>query len=162
MTDFAESYLGQLRALVGPRILLVPGARIVVENDLGRILLQKRRDLDIWGLPGGNAEVGEDLVSVAKREVYEETGIVVSEVKPFGFGGNPLLETIEFPNGDRCQFFVMNFFATHFEGTPKVSDDESLAIEWFAINSLPTLLPNMQASIFAYRRFKQTGTFQMI
>lgn len=72
MTDFADSYLGRLRSLVGPRLLLVPGARVVIVNEAGEILLQKRSDLGVWGLPGGNAEAGEDLKSVAIREVHEE------------------------------------------------------------------------------------------
>jgi len=40
LTDFADSYLGRLRSLVGPRLLLVPGARVVIENEAGEILLQ--------------------------------------------------------------------------------------------------------------------------
>ena len=56
--SFADSYLGRLRQLVGNRLVLVPGARIIIERDDGRILLHKRTDFDIWGLPGGNAEEG--------------------------------------------------------------------------------------------------------
>ena len=59
MTDFADSYVGQLRRVVGDRLLLVPGARIVIENAAGEILLQRRADFDLWGLPGGNAEEDE-------------------------------------------------------------------------------------------------------
>jgi ADP-ribose pyrophosphatase YjhB (NUDIX family) len=162
MSGFADSYLGQLRSLVGPRLLLVPGARIVIENAAGEILLQHRSDLDLWGLPGGNAEPGEDLTSVVTREVLEETGLSVRDAKPFGFGGNPALETIEFPNGDKCQFFVLNFFAREFHGELAVGDDESFALAWFAPGSMPRLLPNMKASIAAYRTFKETGEFQLI
>jgi 8-oxo-dGTP pyrophosphatase MutT (NUDIX family) len=162
VADFADSYLGRLRSLVGPRLLLVPGARIVIENQAGEILLQKRSDLGIWGLPGGNAEAGEDLISVVTREVLEETGLSVIDVKPYGFGGNPNLETIQFPNGDKCQFFVLNFFTRSFQGYLVISDDESLDLKWFSPKSLPDLLPNMRSSIISYELFKQTGEFQMI
>ena len=67
MPDFASSYVGQLRKLVGTRLLLVPGARIVVERPSGEILLQKRTDFDLWGLPGGNAEEGEGLETAIIR-----------------------------------------------------------------------------------------------
>jgi 8-oxo-dGTP pyrophosphatase MutT (NUDIX family) len=162
MGDFSDSYLGKLRQLVGPQLLLVPGARIVIENVLGEILLQQRSDFEIWGLPGGNAEPGESLLSVIEREVLEETGLIVEDVKPFGFGCNPDLETIEFPNGDNCQFFVLNFYTKTFSGDLKIMDDESLALEWFAINRLPKMLPNMEASIIAYQEFCRSGQFQMI
>ncbi len=81
-------------------MLLAPGARIVIQDDRQRILLQKRHDFNVWGLPGGNAEEGEDLTSVIFREVKEETGLRLIEAQPFGFGSTPELETFTFPNGD--------------------------------------------------------------
>ena len=103
MADFASSYVGRLRKLVGNRLLLVPGARIVVEGPSGQILLQKRSDFDVWGLPGGNAEEGESLDTAIVRETAEETGLEILDFKPFGFGCDPTIETFTFANGDRCQ-----------------------------------------------------------
>ena len=159
---FADSYLGQLRALVGNRLVLMPGARIVIERDDGLILLQKRTDFGLWGLPGGNAEEGEGLETLIIREVAEETGLVVKEVEPFGFGCNPQYETFQFQNGDRAQYFSLMFYTRSFEGEVSVTDDESSAVGWFAPHSLPEVLPNMARSIEAYVRFKATGKFQMV
>lgn len=86
MTEYSESYIGRLRSIVGPQLLLVPGARIVIENETGKVLLQKRSDFQMWGLPGGNAEEGEGLEVVIAREVAEETGLQVRNLRPFGFG----------------------------------------------------------------------------
>ncbi|TPM11200.1 NUDIX domain-containing protein [Mesorhizobium sp. B2-3-11] len=160
--SFADSYLGQLRALIGDRLVLMPGARIVIERADGSILLQKRTDFGLWGLPGGNAEEGEGLEAVLVREVLEETGLVVRDIEPFGFGCNPRYETVQFPNGDRAQFFALIFYTRAFEGEAAVADDESSAVEWFALDSLPEMLPNMARSVEAYLRFKTTGEFQMI
>ena len=160
--SFDESHLGQIRKLVGSQKLLVPGARIVIENADGQVLLQKRIDFGVWGLPGGNAEPGEDLISIIKREALEETGLTVENPIPFGFGSDPEIETVTFPNGDICQFFVMNFFTREFSGTLAIADDESLALDWFAPNKLPETLPNMAASIRAYQTYCSTGEFQMI
>ncbi|RUU00845.1 NUDIX domain-containing protein [Mesorhizobium sp. USDA-HM6] len=159
---FADSYLGQLRGLIGNRLVLMPGARIVIERADGRILMQKRTDFGLWGLPGGNAEEGEGLEAVVTREVAEETGLIVSDIEPFGFGCDPLFETFQFPNGDRAQFFALMFFARSFEGEPAVTDDESSAVGWFSVDRLPKMLPNMARSIEAYLRFRATGKFQMI
>jgi ADP-ribose pyrophosphatase YjhB (NUDIX family) len=160
--SFADSHLGKIRRLVGPQLLLVPGARVVIERFDGKVLLQMRSDLGVWGLPGGNAEPGEDLKSVVEREVFEETGLTIADAIPFGFGGNPEIETIRFPNGDKCQFFVLNFVSKSFSGDLVMRDGESLALEWFDTGNLPKMLPNMEASIRAYENYRATSEFQMI
>lgn len=160
--SFSESYLGRLRAKVGSSILLVPGARVIVKRDDGYILMQHRSDFDVWGLPGGNAEEGEDLKSIAIRETMEETGIRIWNLLPFGFGSNPEFETITFPNGDICQFFVMIFYTVHYDGVPTAADDESKAVDWVNPDALPAMLPNMHRSVEAFRQFEKTGVFQMI
>ena len=142
--------------------MLVPGARIVIENPSGQILLHKRSDLGVWGLPGGNAEEGEGLEAVVIREVEEETGLSVFQVRPFGFGCDPAVETVTFPNGDRCQFFVLNFYTRDFKGAPRVADDESTKLGWFSPADLPEMLSNMQQSVDAYVLFLSSGEFQMI
>jgi len=159
---FSESYLGKLRAKVGSGTILVPGARVVVTREDGHVLMQHRSDFDVWGIPGGNAEEGEDLESIAIRETLEETGIRIWNLLPFGFGSDPAFETVTFPNGDVCQFFAMMFYTSHYEGTPIVADDESKAVEWIDPSNLPVMLPNMRRSIEAFQEFERTRVFQMI
>ena len=159
---FANSYLGKLRSLVGNRCLLVPGARVIIANEDGSILLQHRSDFSVWGLPGGNAEEGEDLTEVAIRETFEETGLRIKNPTPFGFGSNPQFETVRFPNGHVCQFFVMMFYATDYDGHIVADGSETLDLQWFRTNELPAMLANMRRSVEAYTAFSRTGAFQMI
>jgi ADP-ribose pyrophosphatase YjhB (NUDIX family) len=161
-TSFADSYLGQLRAVVGDRMLLVPGARIVIEDNAGHILLQHRSDFEVWGLPGGNAEIGEPLEAMIVREVLEETGLTIANPAPFGFANDPRYETFTFPNGHQCQFFGMLFATRTYSGELHVADDESLALNWFKRDALPEMLPNMLRTIEAHDRYRTTGTFQLI
>jgi ADP-ribose pyrophosphatase YjhB (NUDIX family) len=56
------------------------GVGAVVVDDLGRVLLIKRGTEPMkghWSLPGGLLELGETLLDGVKREVYEETGLIV-------------------------------------------------------------------------------------
>ena len=45
----------------------------------GRILLEKRRDCDIWGLVGGGVKKQETELQAITREIYEELGLRVSQ-----------------------------------------------------------------------------------
>ena len=161
MSNFADSYAGQLRALVGHRILLMPGARIVIERDDGKILLQLRSDFGVWGLPGGMPEPGDSITETIIREVLEETGLTINSCQPFGFGSDPGRETFTYPNDDKAQHFVLNFYATAFSGTPVVDNNETLQLGWFFPDELPDMLPNMRRSVEAFLEFKHTGAFQV-
>ena len=51
------------------------GAAIIIRNENEQILLQERTDRNMWGLPGGCQDLGEDLRVTAIREAFEEIGI---------------------------------------------------------------------------------------
>ena len=58
----------------------LPGAVTIVHRD-GQVLVGKRGNDSFepgkWCLPGGFIEFGEDFLSAARREVFEETGLVL-------------------------------------------------------------------------------------
>ena len=47
----------------------------------GKLLLEKRRDSDIWGLVGGGVKKYESALQAIVREVYEELGLRVPKEK---------------------------------------------------------------------------------
>jgi 8-oxo-dGTP pyrophosphatase MutT (NUDIX family) len=71
------SYVQELRALIGHRLLILAGATVIVRDAAGRVLMQRRSDNGQWGLPGGALEPGESLEETGRREVWEETGVRV-------------------------------------------------------------------------------------
>lgn len=52
------------------------GANAIITCN-GKLLLEKRRDSDIWGLVGGGVKKYETEVQAIAREVYEELGLRV-------------------------------------------------------------------------------------
>ena len=50
------------------------GANAIITCN-GKLLLEKRRDSDVWGLVGGGVKKYETEVQAMAREVYEELGI---------------------------------------------------------------------------------------
>jgi 8-oxo-dGTP pyrophosphatase MutT (NUDIX family) len=57
----------------------------------GKLLLEKRRDSDIWGLVGGGVKDHETAIQAMAREVYEELGIRVPQerFRKLGVYGEP-------------------------------------------------------------------------
>src|SRR5690554_1455066 len=74
-------YIMDLRNMVGSRPLIMAGSCVIVLNEQGHILLQKRTDSLDWGTIGGALELGESLEEAAARELYEEAGLRANQFK---------------------------------------------------------------------------------
>ena len=118
------------------------GSAVVVENENGEILLQQRADNGKWGLPGGCQDLGETLRATAVRELYEETGIKVSEDELI------LIDTLSgeerkriYPTGDIVYNNSSIYVVRKNSKDIKIKDNyESLKLEFFNINNIPELL----------------------
>ena len=66
------------------------GANAIITCN-GKILLEKRRDCDIWGLVGGGVKKQETPLQAITREIYEELGLRISSDKltKFSVYGEP-------------------------------------------------------------------------
>ena len=92
-------YIKEMRELVGTRPLLLPGSIVIVRNKSGKIILTRRADTREWSLPGGHMEPGESLEDTARREIREEIGLEVEDVRLFAVHSGPHLY-YKYPNGD--------------------------------------------------------------
>lgn len=73
------------------RVLLVDAARRVL---LLQAVDPARPDDPYWMTPGGGLDPGEDAATAAARELYEETGLLLT---PESLGARVRQEVIEFP-----------------------------------------------------------------
>ena len=60
---------------------LLKFAVIIAKSD-GKWVFCKHRERDTYEVPGGHREDGEEILETAKRELKEETGAVVFDIKP--------------------------------------------------------------------------------
>ena len=98
MEGILLEYFKFLRQYVGTQPLILPGSVVIIENERGEVLLQKRPE-GRWGLPGGLMNLGESFEQVAEREVYEEIGLRVLKLKLLHvFSGDAYYTKA--PNGD--------------------------------------------------------------
>ena len=55
---------------------------VIIAKSGGKWVLCKHRERNTFEVPGGHREPGEDIFTTAKRELYEETGATVFDIKP--------------------------------------------------------------------------------
>src|ERR671936_1179062 len=108
---------------------LVVAVTAVVVSDQGELLLQKRTDNDLWGLPGGAMNIGESIGQAVVREVKEETSLDVEPTGVVGIYSDPG-HIIAYANGEVRQEFSVCFTARVVGGEVSVADEESTEVRF--------------------------------
>lgn len=138
-----NDYIKTMRKMIGHETLLTVGCGAIIVDKFGRILLQRRTDLDIWGIPGGILELGETFEDTVKREVLEETKLSINSVKLFGiYSGEKGFA--QYGNGDKVFSVQIIFYADEYDGTLQVNH-ESRELSFFRKVELPGNLNPHQA-----------------
>ena len=104
---------------------------LVVNADGSRVLLHHHRKLDCWLQFGGHCDGDEDILSVARREALEESGIqglIVASERPYD------LDVHEIPahGSDPAHFhYDIRFMFIAPDSAAPVVSEESRDIRWF-------------------------------
>ena len=104
----------------------------------GRVLVARRARgpaLGVWTMPGGVVEAGETLIEALKREIEEETAMIVEPVVLAG-----LREVVVRDDDSRVlRHFVIMCFATRWvSGEPQLNDELAEA-RWLKLEELAGL-----------------------
>ena len=139
-----------------PANSVVPSTTAVVTDEHDRIVLIRRRDNDLWALPGGGMELGESIVDTAVREVKEETGLNVEVTGLIGVYTNPH-HVMAYTDGEVRQQFSL-CFTTRLVGGDLLIDSESTDIAWTDPQDIPalTMHPSMRLRIQHYLEHRTT------
>ena len=111
---------------------------IIFSNELEKIkiLLIKRKYPpfeNCWAFPGGFVEANETLDNAARRELKEETGLVINEMKQlYTFG-----DLDRDPRGRTVSVVYYGFTDKSCMNT--VASDDAKEAKWFNIEKLPSL-----------------------
>ena len=131
-------YYKYLRTYVGHKPIILPGSVVIILNNRNEVLLQKRHD-GYWGLPGGLMDLGESFEEVAKREVFEETGLIVENLQLLNvFSGSKYY--LKVSNGDELYSVTAVFYTREVSGDMNINYSESIKVQYFSINNLPNEL----------------------
>lgn len=109
----------------------VTGTGIIPLLPDGRIVLIRRRDNGRWGLPGGIVNWREDLYTTVERELAEETGLELVNVKR-------LVGVYSSPDRDPRFHSICVVVEAEVKGTMKIHDSlEILDVKAFHPSEIP-------------------------
>ncbi|MDF2909647.1 MAG: hypothetical protein K0Q56_527 [Sporolactobacillus laevolacticus] len=130
-------YIEELRSLVGHRPLILVGSVVLICDNQGRVLMQKRKfPKGYWGLPGGLMELGESAEDTAVREVFEETGLTINQLKLFRvYSGMKKMSVAE--NGDQYYPVTISYVTKTYNGEWAIDPAESETFEFRSRDNLP-------------------------
>ncbi len=114
------------RPIVGIGVVVLrPGAVVLVRRG-------KPPNMGSWSLPGGAQELGETAEAAARRELLEETGLTVGELRLAA-----QVDTIRRDPEGRVRFHytIIDFAARWTEGDPRAGSDVSEAL-WAPLDRL--------------------------
>ncbi len=113
---------------------LSPAVIVLIERDDGRCLLGRNGlwDIPMYSTLAGFVEPGETLEDTVRREVFEEVGVRVKNIRYFGSQPWP------FPNS-----LMLGFIAAYEDGEITVDGEEVVDAQWFAPHELPMTPPTM-------------------
>jgi 8-oxo-dGTP pyrophosphatase MutT (NUDIX family) len=139
-------YIRNLRKLVGHTHLMQVGASVILVNELGEILLQKRADNGCWGYHGGSVDLDESVETAAARELFEETGLTARTLELFGvFSGEDMRYV--YPNGDIVSNVDIVYLCREYSGELRSQAEEVSDLAFFSTECLPNNIspPNQKA-----------------
>ena len=116
-----------------------PGVAAVVRDSAGHVLLHLRRTGGGWAPPSGSVEPGESLRATLDRELTEETGLTVQDVRLVGLYSEPAFMIVTYPDGRVIQYVTALFHCRAAGGT-FAGNAEGLQWAWFPPDALPAAL----------------------
>jgi len=103
----------------------------------GKFLLGQRKGLhghDTWSVPGSHLEMNESWEECAKREVTEETGIQITNIRLLAITNDIFKES-------KKHYISIWLTADWLSGTPTIVEpDKYIQQGWYDFKSLPTPL----------------------
>lgn len=130
-----EDYIKKVRKIIGHEPMLLPHAIVVVFDKDGKVLIETRADDGYLDFPGGTIDIGEEVETAAKRELFEETGIIVDELKLFNIYSGEITK-YQYFNQDIIYGIDIVYLCKKYHGELKAQPEEVSKLEFMKLDDI--------------------------
>ena len=131
---------------------------VIISQSNGKWVFCKHKERDTYEVPGGHREAGEDILETAKRELQEETGAILFDMKPICVysvtGKNRVNDTGEETYGLLCFAEITEFDKELHSEMEKVVLLDELPENW----TYPLIQPKLIEKYLAVERLDYAKT----
>ena len=131
----ADDYIKKIRKLIGHEPMLIPHAVVILFNEENKVLFEVRADDGYLDFPGGSVDMTEEVIETAKRELYEETGLIADELELFDVYSGPITKYTYF-NKDVIYGVDTFYVCKKYHGELKPQKDEVKELLFLDINEV--------------------------
>ena len=131
----------------------------VVNAQMDKVLLVHHKKLKKWLQPGGHADGSDDILAMAKQEVWEETGLKNTKL---GYDGIFDVDTHHIPEAPKNGVmepphihYDIRYLLIADESTSLKVSDESNDLAWFDLDETVKLNPELGRIVLKTKKLSQ-------
>ena len=130
-----EDFIKKVRKVIGHEPMLLPHAVVILFNKQNEILIEVRADDGYLDFPGGTVDMNEEVIMTAKRELFEETGLIADELEPFNIYSGEITR-YQYTSGDITYGVDVVYICKKYHGELKPQQEEVKELRFMKLSDI--------------------------
>ena len=130
-----EDFIKKVRKVIGHEPMLLPHAVVILFNEQNEILIEVRADDGYLDFPGGTVDINEEVIMTAKRELFEETGLIADELEPFNIYSGEITR-YQYTSGDITYGVDVVYICKKYHGELKPQQEEVKELRFMKLSDI--------------------------
>ena len=130
-----EDFIKKVRKVIGHEPMLLPHAVVILFNEQNEILIEVRADDGYLDFPGGTVDMNEEVIMTAKRELFEETGLIADELETFNIYSGEITR-YQYTSGDITYGVDVVYICKKYHGELKPQQEEVKELRFMKLSDI--------------------------